>query len=179
MQQQQTMPWSRWRDWRYAFIFGLPLGALELGLIYITITHNYWLSPQQATLIGWLLCLLIPGIAGYHICYRRRHTDAANGRAGFRMGVVGWTVVMAGFAVWLGVGLAVYYNTPLPPASESRTFDSPTFAQSFALFVAIVFLALLAMISFVGLSFSAASGRIGEALATWRVKRLEARGQRM
>ncbi|HEY7340340.1 MAG TPA: hypothetical protein VH591_05635 [Ktedonobacterales bacterium] len=169
---QETMPTTRWQRWRHALAFGLPLGVLELGLIYITVLHSYWLSQQQATLIGWLLCLLIPGAAGYHICYLGDHTRPASGWEGLRVGVVGSTVVLAGFAAWLVVTLIIYDNTPPPPGP--RTFYSP----AIALFVAIVLLGLLAMISFVGLAFSAVGGRIGGALAAWRIKRLEARSQR-
>ena len=168
---QLTMHWSKWRSWRHALIFGIPLGVLELGLIYITISHNYWLSPQQATLIGWLLCLLIPGVAGYHICYWGRRAGSVNGWAGLRVGVVGSAVVMIGFAVWLVVALIIYNNTP--PPSGPRTFYSP----DFALFVAVMLFGLLAMINFVGLTFSAVGGRIGEALAAWRIKRFETHGQ--
>lgn len=173
---RQAMPRTRWQRWRRALVFGLPLGVLELGLIYITITHSYWLSPPQATLIGWLLALLIPGIAAYHYCYWGRHADSASGWEGLRVGVVGAIVVMVGSAVWLVVTLIAYENTPPPPAPGSR-FYSQSYAQSYAVFFAVLLLGLLAMINFVGLAFSAASGRVGEALANRRIKRIEARGQ--
>jgi hypothetical protein len=170
---QHTMPRTRWQRWRHALAFGLPLGVLELGLLYIIVAHGSWLSPQQATLIGWLLALLIPGVAGYHIRYQGRHAGSTNGWTGLRVGLVGATVVMAGVAMWQLVDLIIHANSPPPPGT--RNFYSP----AFAVILAIMLLGLLAMINFVGVSFSAASGLIGEALATWRIKRLEARGQRI
>ena len=171
--QQQTIPWSRWRRWRRALVFGLPLGLLEFGLYGLTVTRAALLSPQQATLIGWLLYLLIPGVAGYYFCYQGRSADSESRWSGHRAGLVGSIVVMVGVTVWQIVVLIVYDNSPPPPGP--RTFYSP----AFALFLTIMLLGLLAIINFVGLAFSAAGGRIGEALASWRVRWLEARGQRI
>jgi hypothetical protein len=136
------------------------------------VTHAALLSPEQAALIGWLLYLLIPGLAGYYSCYRGRSAGSESSWSGFRAGLVGSIVVMVGVTVWQIVVLIVYDNSPPPPGP--RTFYSP----AFALFLSIMLLGFLAILNFVGLTFSAAGGRIGEVLATWRIKRREARRQR-
>ena len=69
---QQNTVQTRWQRWRPMLLYGLPLGVLVAVVFLITLTRNYWLSTQNALLIGWLLYLLLPCIAEYRFRSQNR-----------------------------------------------------------------------------------------------------------
>jgi hypothetical protein len=171
---QQNIPRTRWQRWRLALLFGSPLGILELGLIYITITHNYWLPMAHAILIGWFLYLLIPCIAEYRFRSRDQHRGKEeNSSTGIRTGLTGWSISVSAATLWLIVTMIVYDMTP-PPVEQSvpRNFHAP---PALDLIVIIFILLVVYFLSVIGVLLGVGGSLIGEALAAWRAKRLEAR----
>lgn len=172
-------PHPNWRDWRLLFLLGLPLGLLELGLFAISTIHPAMLPLWNASFFYWLLCFLIAGAIEYQFIQRRRHTGWYASGAGFLAALVGCTCFMLSVAVWLFIAIVLYQLTPHPPPPHVMDppdiVDQPTQDPSRA----VILLQLLALFNVVALAFSAGGARIGSALAIWRAKRLEARGQRI
>jgi hypothetical protein len=157
------------QDWRHALLFGLSLALLALALVVLTTRFPTYLNPQQATLVSLLLYLLIPAIAGYNFCSQRGREGWESGWAGLRVGLLASGVFLFIAIVWLTVTVVIYDNSP-PSGPPSRgNFYSP----GLELFFAILELAILAMLNFVGIVLSAAGGRIGGALAILLAKRLQ------
>lgn len=164
---QQSASWSRGQRWRQTLLFGLPLALLEIGIVVITIAHTNILSPQRAMLYGLAAYLLLPAVAGFQFCYKRRHKGWESGWAGFRVGLVSAGIVMLAITMWLVIALIIYDNTP-PPSPPSR---SNIYAPGLALIIIVFLLGLLAVLNGLGITFSALGGRLGGALATWRAPR--------
>lgn len=157
------------QNWRHALLFGLPLALLAMALVALTVRFPTSLNPQQATLAGLLLYLLIPAIAGYNFCSQRRREGWESGWAGLRVGLVASSVFLLTATVWLTVSVVIYDNSP-PSGPPSR---NNIYSPGLALFFAILALAILAMLNFVGIVLSAVGGRIGGALAILLSRRLQ------
>ncbi|HKW20223.1 MAG TPA: hypothetical protein VJO13_02520, partial [Ktedonobacterales bacterium] len=123
---QQAMPRSRWRNWRHALAFGLPLGVLQLVLYMYTITHMEQLA-YRPILMDYLLAFIIPAVAGYHFCSQRRHEGWESGWAGLRVGLVACVFFLLVMAIIFAVALSISVNSP-PPPTNSRIPYSPSFA---------------------------------------------------
>ena len=173
---QQTMPRSRWQRWRPVLLYGIPLGVLVAVVFLITLTRNYWLSTQNALLIGWLLYLLIPCIAEYRFRSQNRQGGEENSLIGVRVGLTGWTISASVATVTLIVSLIIYDVTLPPPGhSVAHTFYAP---PDLALAVAIAFLLFIYVLNIIGVVLSLIGASIGGALGSRRAKRLERRVQR-
>ena len=157
------------QDWRHALLFGLSLALLALALVVLTARFPTYLNPQQATLVGLPLYLLIPAIAGYNFCSQRRREGWESGWAGFRVGLLASGVFLFTAIVWLTVTVVINDNSP-PSGPSSR---SNIYSPGLELFFAILELAILAMLNFVGIVLSVAGGRVGGALAILLAKRLQ------
>ena len=161
---QRTIPWSRWRSWRQALLFGLPLALLELSLFVVSMAYSNRLLPPQAVLIGLPLYLVIPTVASYWFHHQRQHENWA----GFRVGFVGFAVFMLAIALIFAFIFLRYTNTPhifnpraphewglYDPAGELRTLAST--------------LGILAVVNGIGILLSVVGGLIGGALAQWTI----------
>ena len=71
-----------------AFWFGLPLGALTLGILILAVRYPARISPGTAILLGFALYVVVAFVAGYRYCSQRRHEGWESGGAGFRVGLV-------------------------------------------------------------------------------------------
>jgi Na+/melibiose symporter-like transporter len=173
---QQTMPRSRWQRWRPVLLYGIPLGVLVAVVFLITLTRNYWLSTQNALLIGWLLYLLIPCIAEYRYRSQNRQGGEENSLIGVRMGLTGWTISASVATVTLIVSLIIY-DVTLPPPGQSvaHVFYAP---PDLALIFTIAFLLFIYVLNTIGVVLSLIGASIGGALGSRRAKRLERRVQR-
>ena len=161
------------RDWLLVFLLGLPLGLLVLGVFVVTLAHAAQLSPWNAVLFVWLMYFLSAGIIEYLFCWRGRHEGQDNSGAGFIVALVGCACFMLSAAALMIVSLIISDNTPHP--YDPRLYGSPAFDRSITLIV----LLLLAFLNVVGLAFIAGGARVGGALAMARVKRYQAREQRI
>lgn len=172
---QQEVPRTRWQRWRPVLLYGIPLGVLEFGLIYVTVTHNYWLSTSNAILIGWLLYLLIPCIAEYRFRPLTRQGGEESSSTGVRVGLAGWAISVSATTVWLIVYLIVYDMTVPPPEQTGprNLHASPTLE----LILIVILLLVIYLLSIIGMLLAVGGARIGGVLAMWRAKRLQARGQ--
>ena len=166
-------PHPNWREWRLLILLGVVLGLLVLGAFTVILTHPAQLSPWNAVLFVWLMYFLSAGIIEYLFCWRGRHEGQDNSGAGFIVALVGCACFMLSAAVLMIVSLIISDNTPHP--YDPRLYGSPAFDRSITLIV----LLLLAFLNVVGLAFIAGGARIGGALAMWRVKRYQAREQRI
>ena len=172
---QQTAPRSRWRNWRHALIFGLPLGVLQLVIYMYTITHMEQLT-YGPILLDYLLAFLIPAVAGYHFCSQRWHEGWESGWAGLRVGLVACIFFLLLTAIDIAAALIIADSIPhQPPPTNHRQLHS----RDLALIVDVLLWVYLALISGLSLFLSAAGGRIGGALAIWRAKRLQLEEQQL
>ena len=173
---RQDTQQTRWQRWWPVAVFGLPLGVLVAVVFLITLTRNYWLSSQNALLIGWLLYLLIPCIAEYRFRSQNRQRGEENSLMGVRVGLTGWTISVFVATVTLIVSLIIYDKTLPPPGqSVAHIFYAP---PNLALAVAIALLLFIYVLNIIGMVLSLVGASIGGAFGSWRAKRLEARGQR-
>lgn len=147
-----------------ALWFGLPLGALTLGVFTLAVLFPARLSPGPAILVGLALYLVVALVAGYRYCYQRRHEGWESGWAGFRVGLVAATLFMLVMTVWMIVSIHIQENTPPPP--NSRVFHS----QTLDVIVGAIIFGVFAVLNGTGMLLSAIGARIGGALAIWRAK---------
>lgn len=174
---QQATSYTRWRRWRHALLFGVPLGLIELGLLVLTLTHPAQLSSGQAILLDYLLAFLVPTVAGYLFCFRRQHEGWESGWAGLRVGLVACVVFLLATAIDFAVALIIYDNTPPPPPPPTNPRE--IYSPGLALVLDVILFGFLALLSSLSLFVSAAGGRIGGALAIWRAKRLQLQEQHL
>lgn len=149
-----------------ALWFGLPLGALTLGILLLAVKFPARLSPSPAILIGLALYLIVPLSAGYRYCYQRRHEGWESGWAGFRVGLVAAALLMLVVTVLLIIAIVVDANTPPPPPGNIRTFHSTTLD----IIVSVFALGVMAALTGTGVLLGTIGARIGGAMAIWRVK---------
>lgn len=164
--------------WRQALLFGLPLALLEASLFGVSMSYTSRLLPLQAVLIGLPLYLVIPSVAGYWFCHQRHADDLEGGSIGFRVGFVGFAVFMLVIALIFAVIFLQYTNTP-HIFNPRKPHEWGLYDLAEELRTLVIILGILAVLNGAGLLLSAVGGHIGEALASWRIKRLEARGQAM
>ena len=81
---RSSRKYGRWQ----ALWFGLPLGAVALGVFTLAVLVPARLSPGPAILVGLAFYLVVALVAGYRYCYQRRHEGWESGWAGFRFGLV-------------------------------------------------------------------------------------------
>ena len=118
---QQTIPWSRWRSWRHALKFGVPLALIELGFVFVYLTHT---TITGTNLFVYLVLpsyvipyAIIPFIAGYRF-YHLRHDSTKCGWAGLRVGLVSFALVMLVISVLTAIVIVVSFNTPPAPRED-------------------------------------------------------------
>jgi len=173
---RQTMSRTRWQRWRPVLSYGLPLGVLVAVVFLITLTRNYWLSTQNAIVIGWLLYLLIPCIAEYRFRSQNRQGDEQNSLIGVRVGLTGWMISASVATVTLIVSLIIYDKTLPPPGqSVAHVFYAP---PDLALTFTIAFLLFIYVLNIIGVVLSLIGASIGRALGLWRAKRGQTHEQR-
>jgi hypothetical protein len=162
--QAERPPARRYGRWQ-ALWFGLPLGALLVGLYQVATLPPFRLSTGQALLVGGALYLIIPLFAGYRYCYQRRHEGWQSGWAGFRVGLVAAML----FLLVMGVifGIVVYIDGVSPPPPSSPPSRIPH-SHSLVILFSVIIVGLLALLNSVGVLLSAMGGRLGGALAIWR-----------
>ena len=163
---QQTIPWSRWRSWRHALIFGLPLALLEVSLFGVSMSYTSRLLPLQAVLVGLPLYFVIPAVAGYWFCYQRHSEGLEGGSIGFRVGFVGFAVSMLAIALIFTVIFLRYTNTP-HIFNPRKPHEWGLYDPAGELSTLATVLGILAVLNGVGLLLSVIGGRIGSALAQW------------
>lgn len=157
-----------------AFWFGLPLGALTLGVLVLAVRYPARISPGTAILLGLALYVVVAFLAGYRYCSQRRHEGREGGWAGFRVGLVSAALFLLVILVYLIIAIIVDENTP-PPSPPNRTFHSTTLDIIFGS----VFFGIFVILTWIGALLSAAGGRLGGALAIWRAKRLQLQEQHL
>lgn len=149
-----------------ALWFGLPLGALTLGILLLAVKFPTRLSPGPAILIGLSLYIIIPLFAGYRYCYQQPHEGWESGWAGFRVGLVAAALLMLVVTVLLIIANVVDANTPPPPPGNIRTFHSTTLD----IIVSVFALGVMAALAGTGVLLGAIGARVGGALAIWRAR---------
>lgn len=161
MQSHTAQPGNH--KWRWAFWFGLPLAALNLGLFAAATARSDLLAPPQAIPVGLLLYLVIPGIAGYWPYDHGRHQEQESGWAGFRVGLVACGLFMLAATLVFSV-LWIRYATVPPQSLHGWGLYDPTAR----LIVLATFLGTLALLHSSGVALSVLGGRIGGTLAIRR-----------
>ena len=158
---RQARQYGRWQ----AFVFGLPLALLELGIVAVFNTYYEILTPVLAITLGLLLYVVIAVLAGYWFCRRGARQGIW---AGLRAGLVGagafllvMTLVFAG--LWIK-----FVTTPLPPHASG--LHDPMLALTGLA----TGLGLFVLLNAAGVLLSALGGWLGGILAG---RRAEPRGQ--
>ncbi len=163
---QREEPHPNWRDWWLLILLGVPLGLLELSLFVVGLGYSSRLLPLQAVLLGLPLYLAIPVIASYWTCRQRHVDDSTAGSTGFRVGLVGFAVLMLATALIFAVMFMRYINTPhsfSPRAPHEWGLYDPTGE----LRTLATTLGILAVVNSIGILLSVMGGLIGGALAQW------------
>lgn len=154
--------------WKQALLFGLPLAITELGLFVVGMAYSSWLLPPQALLIGLPLYGVVPAIAVYWFCRQGHYEAWESGWAGFRVGFIGFAVFMVTVTLLFAVMFMRYINTPpiFTPRAPHQwgLYDPVGYFTTLA-----TILGILALLNGVAMLLSAFGGRLGGALALWRM----------
>lgn len=165
---QQNIPTIRWRQ---AFVFGIPLAILELGLLVISTTSSF-LPLQQAILIGLTLYVVIPAFAEY-MYQSQHHETTVNVWPGVRAGLMSFSIIMLAATALFGVEWGIYVHAsaqPTPPHSWG------IYDPGWELGNLLTVLAGLALIQGIGVLLSAVGSLFGSRVAILRMSQLQLQG---
>ncbi|HEY7340339.1 MAG TPA: hypothetical protein VH591_05630 [Ktedonobacterales bacterium] len=173
---QQAMPWSRWRRWRQALRFGLPLALLELCVLIsfykdgnreILGTFSWEL---QATILSLLLYLVVATLAGYWFC---RHGGQRGARAGLSAGLVGAIIVIIVMIPLFGL----LYLRFVDMLRTCQLHACGPYGPADYLSILGSFFLTLALLNGAGILLSALGGWLGGIFANWRAMPRERVGE--
>lgn len=166
---QSGIQLTTWRRWREALWFGLPLALLELGLFGIAIATTSRLSPPQAIAPGLLLYFFIAGAARYAFNVREHRSEREDVWVGFRVGMVGFAIVMAATTLIFAVLYLRYIQSP-PPFSPSVPHRGGLYDPEGERQILASSWGLFAAFNSCGVLLSALGERLGSVLAGWRAR---------